>query len=181
MPMATQTKSKRKPEPVEELEELDDDVELEGLDEELTDTPKKKRAKRADAPEFGIQELCAFLQRQTGKAYKPREVRTLIRKMARDGSGRIEREIVPGNRARYSWSGTKDPQVQSILKAVSGGEIESSRKDALAKLKEQNDAKRAAKRAEREKAEAKAKTKTRRPVDEDDDDDVDDLDDLDED
>lgn len=173
--MASGTKTKKKAR-VEEVEDLDDDIELEGLDEELTDTPKK-RAKRADAPEFGIQELCAYLTKKTGKAYKPREVRTLIRKMARDGSGRIDRDIVPGNRARYSWSGTKDPQVVEILAAVTNGEIESSRKEALDKLKEQNQAKRQEKKAANE-AKASKKVKVQEP---DDDEDLDDLDELDDD
>jgi hypothetical protein len=170
--MAPKTKSRPKP-VVEEVDELDDDVELEELSEDLDDTPKKK-AKRADAPEFGIQELCAFLERQTGKAYKPREVRTLIRKMARDGSGRVERDIVPGNRARYSWTGTKDPQVQAILSAVKEGEIESSRKEALDKLKVQNQAKRDQKKAA---AEAKPKKKVKVPDPDEDEDELEELDD----
>jgi hypothetical protein len=170
--MAPKTKARPKP-VVEEVDELDDEVELEELSEDLDDTPKKK-AKRADAPEFGIQELCAFLERQTGKAYKPREVRTLIRKMARDGSGRVEREIVPGNRARYSWTGTKDPQVQAILSAVKEGEIESSRKEALDKLKTNNLAKREAKKAA---TEVKAKKKVKVPELDEDDDELEELDD----
>ncbi|PYS90468.1 MAG: hypothetical protein DMF62_04715 [Acidobacteria bacterium] len=176
--MAPKTKSRPKAAPVvDEVDELDDDVELEELGEEIDDTPKKK-AKRADSPDFGIQELCAFLERQTGKGYKPREVRTLIRKMARDGSGRVEREIVPGNRARYSWTGTKDPQVQAILAAVKEGEIESSRKEALDKLKVQSNAKKDAKKAQADaKNTAKGKTKVAEP--DDDDDDADDLEELD--
>lgn len=169
--MAPATKTKKRATPVveDDVDELDDEVELEELTEDVDDTPKKK-AKRADAPAYGIQELCAYLERQTGKAYQPREVRTLIRRMARDGSKRIERDIQPGNRARYSWTGNKDPQVQAILAAVKDGEIESSRAEALKKLKEQGAEKKAAKVD-------KAKTKVKTPEPDDDDDELDELDD----
>lgn len=167
--MAPATKTKKVKPVEEEIEELDDEVELESLDEELT-APKAK-TKRADSPEFGINELCAYLERKTGKAYSPREVRVLIRKMARDGSNRIDREIVPGNRARYSWSGTKDPQVQTILSAAQGGEIEAGKKESLDRLKETVSAKRAA-----EPKPAKTKTKTKVVEPDDDDDDLEELD-----
>lgn len=154
----------------------DDDVELEELDEAAEEDGAKAKKKRADAPAFGIQELCAHLTAKTGKEYKPREVRILLRKMARDGSGRIEREITPDNRSRYSWEGPKDPQVKLIVAAVTAGEIEEGKKAALDKLKQDKAAKDAlagkTKKAKAEEAPAKAKKAKAPapPVDDDDDD-----------
>lgn len=137
---------------VEEVEELDDDLELEELDEaveEDTKPAKKTRKKRADAPAFGIQELCAHIKEETDKDYTPREVRTLLRKMARDGSARVNREISADNRSRYSWTGTDDPEVEAVIAAVAEGEIEADKKAALDALKQR--------KAEKDAAEGKAK------------------------
>lgn len=151
--MATRKKAA---EAVEEVEELEDDLEVEELDEDVEEEKPatKTRKKRADAPAFGIQELCALLEEEMGKAYTPREVRTQLRKMARDGSGRIEREVTPDNRSRYSWTGADDPEVQEIIKAVTGGEIEENKKAALDALKE--------KKAKEKAAEAKGKPATKK-------------------
>lgn len=162
--------AKKSAAPVVEVD--DEDVELEELDEAVEDEGGKGRKKRADAPEFGIQELCALLTAKTGKEYKPREVRILLRKMARDGSNRIQREISADNRSRYSWTGADDPQVKLILKAVKGGEIEEGKKAALDKLKADKAAKDALK-GKTEKPAKKAKAQVAPPVDDDDDDDED--------
>lgn len=173
--MAKKTKSK----PVEEVE--DDDVELEEMDDEETEdeAPKGKKSKAAADDIWGVQDLIKLIKAKTGKEYTAREVRTLLRKMARDGKGRVNREIVAGNKSRYSWSGPDDPEVKRILKAVSGGEIEAGKKEALDKLKADKAAKQAA------KADAPAKKgkkgKKAAPPPDDDDDDDDDLEEIDED
>lgn len=173
-------KATKKADPVAEVE--DDDIELEELDAEVEEdapTPKasktkaakaaKTKAGRADDPEFGIRQLCALLEERTGKAYQPREVRTLLRKMARDGSGRLDREVSADNRNRYSWSGPDDAEVKAVLKAVKGGEIEQGKKEALDKLKQQK----AEKAAATEKAAPKKAKAAKAPEpDEDDDEDV---------
>jgi translation elongation factor EF-1beta len=151
------------------VEPEDDDVELEEMDEEVEDeAPAKGKAKKADDDIWGVQSLIKLIKQKTGKDYTPREVRTLLRKMARDGKGRVEREIVAGNKSRYSWSGPDDPEVKRILKAVTGGEIEAGKKEALDKLKEQKAAKAAAK-ADAPPAK-KGKKKAAPPPDDDDDD-----------
>ena len=163
--MATKAKAK-----AAEVEVEEDDIELEELDAEVEEEAPKaskkakaaKKAGRADDPEFGIRQLCELLEERTGKAYQPREVRTLLRKMARDGSGRLNREVSADNRNRYSWTGADDPEVKAVLKAVKGGEIEAGKKEALDKLKQQKAAKAAANPAPKKKAAA--------PVDDDDDD-----------
>lgn len=110
-------------------------------------------AKTAEPEVWGVRNLIALIKKRTGKEYNPREVRTLLRKLAREGGG-VDREIVAGNKSRYSWTGSKDPEVLAVLKAVEGGAIEQAKKDALAKLKSDKAAKTAA--AEPAKAKGKA-------------------------
>ena len=145
----------------EELEELDEDEPTEAA-------PKKKKAKKSAAQEvaFGASDLAALASQGRDKPITTRDLRTLLRKMARDG--RLSREVVPGNRERYSWSGPDDPEVKLILKALKGGELEKGKAEALAKLKADQAAKRAA-AAKAEEGKAK-KGKAKLAVVEDDDD-----------
>lgn len=161
----------------EEVEELEEDLELEELDEAVEEDSKpakKTRKKRADAPAFGIQELVAHIKEETDKDYTPREVRTLLRKMARDGSSRVNREVSAENRSRYSWSGPDDAEVQAVIAAVGEGEIEADKKAALDKLKENKAKKDAAEgKTPAKKAASKKKAATPPPADEDDDEEFD--------
>lgn len=154
------------------VEEVEDD-ELEELDDEATESTAKGK-KAAEEEVWGVRNgLIPLIKEKTGKDYTPREVRTLLRKMARDG-GRIDREIVAGNKSRYAWDGPSDPEVKAIIKAVKGGEIEAGKKAALDKLKADKAAKTA---ATTEKPAGKAKKAAKPPVDEDDDDELEELDD----
>jgi hypothetical protein len=114
-------------------EELDDDVELadEGEDVEEDGASSSKQEVT-----FGVSDLCKHLTKKTGKTIKPRDLRTLIRKMAREDNPRVDREITAGNRTRYDWpDGLKDPEVKAIIKAVTSGELEAQKKEALDALK----------------------------------------------
>lgn len=142
--VATGTKSKGKaskakaaePEVVEEeLEEIDED--------EVEESAPKKKGGQEEVT-FGASDLAKYLTEKTGKSVSARELRTLIRKMARDGSGRVNREITAGNRSRYNWSGPDDPEVKAIIKAFEGGELEADKQAKLAELKERKAAKKAA-------------------------------------
>lgn len=141
----------------------EDDVELDEIgevDEEEAPAAKAKGQAAAKAPKpednvWGVRALIALIKEKTDKGYNPREVRTLLRKLAREGGG-VEREIVAGNKTRYEWTGPEDPEVRAILKAVKGGAIEESKKAALDKLKADKAAKAAAKPAPAAKAKAKA-------------------------
>ena len=113
-------------EPDEELEELETDE----VEEE--ETPKKA----AEEVVFGASDLAKLLSEGREKPITAREIRTLIRKMARDGSGRVNREIVAGNRSRYNWSGPKDPEVVAIIKAFNDGELEADKQAKLQALKD---------------------------------------------
>lgn len=131
-----------------EAEETTDDVELEDLeaDVESDEAPKKKGGEEV---EFGASDLAAYLTEKTGKKITPRELRALIRKMAREDTPRVDREIKAGNRSRYNWpGGLKNPEVKAIIKAVTGGELEADKQAKLAELKE--------KKAKKKAAEAKA-------------------------
>jgi hypothetical protein len=168
--MATAKKNAAKKAPEPEVEELE---ELEEMDaDEVEEAPAKKAA---DEVEFGVGDIAKIIEKKTGKVVSNRELRTLIRKMARDGSGRVDREIVPGNRTRYSWSGPNDPEVKAIVKAFEGGELEADKQEKLAALKAQKAEKTAAKKAAAEKAEkAAAKTKKAAAAPAEDDEEVDD-------
>ena len=164
--MATRTKAKAAP--VDEVED-DEEVELEELDDEVEDeAPAKGKAKKVPADDvWGVRNLIELIKEKTGKDYTPREVRTLLRRMARDG-GRINREIIPGNKSRYAWNGPTDPEVKAILVAVKGGEIEAGKKEALDKLKADKAAKSAAK-GDTPPAKGKGRKAPAPPADDDDD------------
>lgn len=151
---ATAPKAKPAPAP-EELEdedlveeEGDGDMELDELEEdEVAETkPAKKASSAQQEVTFGIRDLVAHIKAETGQDTDPRGLRTLIRKMARDKSGRVNREITPGNRTRYDWSGPNDPEVVAIVEAFKNGELEAEKHAKLAALKEQKAAKAAAKK-----------------------------------
>lgn len=125
-----------------ELDELDTDVEEE-------EAPAKSKSKSKE-PEvtFGVRDLAEHLSKAMGKTITPKDLRTQIRRMAREETPRVSREVIPGNRSRYDWpDGLKDPEVKAIIAAVTGGELEEGKKAALAKLKEDKAAKKAAKEA----------------------------------
>lgn len=161
---ATSTKAKAKAAEVEPDEVEDDDL------EELEADEVETKAKKSSAQEvtFGASDLARHLSEGRDKPVTAREIRTLIRKMARDGSGRVQREIIAGNRSRYNWSGLNDPEVKAIIKAFNDGELEADKQEKLAALKERKAAKQA------EKGDKPAKTKTKKAtkvveVEEDDD------------
>ncbi|MGX9924160.1 hypothetical protein ACWIG4_30400 [Streptomyces sp. NPDC002248] len=131
-------------------DEAEDDDELEELEEdEAVDTkPAPKKKKATTDVTFGVSDLCALIKSETGNDVTPRELRTLIRKMARDGSGRVNREIKAGNRTRYDWAGPNDPEVRKIVQAYKGGELEADKKEKLQALKDRKAKQQAAKRAE---------------------------------
>lgn len=120
------TKAKAKPAPEPEVEEVEE-------------TAAKEVA-------FGVADLVALIKQKQGADTTTRELRTLLRKMARDG--RLDREIVAGNRARWEWSGPNDPEVKKVLEAFKAGELEEDKQAKLQALKERKAAKKAAEAAE---------------------------------
>lgn len=137
--MATK-KSAKKSAPVEV-----DEVEV----DEVTEAPAKKAAPKRPEIAFGTKELAAHVSEETGKDYDAYALRILLRKLAKDGV--ITRDDSTG-RARYSFTGPKDPQVKAIIKAVKSGDAEKAKTERLEGLKEKRKAapkkKKAAKVAE---------------------------------
>ena len=127
-----------------QVEAVELDTDLEEVDgEEVVETKAKKGGSQEEVT-FGASDLARHLSEKSGKTVSARELRTLIRKMARDGSSRVDREITPGNRTRYNWSGLEDPEVQKIIAAFEGGELEEDKQAKLAELKANKAAKKAA-------------------------------------
>lgn len=173
MATATRTRRTAKPKVVEvvpdivEEEELEDEVEeteepeeeLEEEEEEEVEVAKPSRKESAQnrakaGVTYGVQHLADSILAITGETVTTRELRQLIRKMARDESGRVDREIVAGNRARYDWAkGEKDPEVKAIIAAYKGGELAADKKEKLDALKATKAAQVAAKKAAAEAAE----------------------------
>ena len=144
-----------------------EDIELDELDADVAEdeAPAKGKSKSKE-PEvtFGVRDLAEHLTKVTGKTVTPKDLRTQIRRMAREDKPRVEREIVAGNRSRYDWpDGLKDPEVKAIIAAVTGGELEEGKKAALQKLKDDKAAKKAAKKeAEGDADEKPAKSKSKK-------------------
>lgn len=174
MAKATKKSSKKATAPEVEPEELEEDEELEELEEdEIEEVAPKKKSGGTREVTFGVSDIVAYLTDQ-GHKVDTRGLRTLIRKMARDESGRVQREIVAGNRTRYDWpKGLKDPEVKAIIKAFEDGELEADKKEKLAALKDRK----AAEQKEIGKVKGKKKKATKvEPVIEEDDDEDEDLD-----
>jgi hypothetical protein len=163
---STTKRAAAKPAPAPEPEVEDDDLEELEEDEVQESATAKRGSKAADDVVFGVADLCKLLSKGLDKPVTPRELRQLIRKMAREKDPRVNREITAGNRSRYSWSGPKDPEVLAIIAAFKGGELEADKQEKLAALK--------ASKAAKKPAEPAAKSKSKRAaaaaaVEEDDD------------
>lgn len=100
-----------------------------GIDE----AKPKRKAAPAESDAMGTAWLAEHIEEQTGKVYSSYDLRTLLRKMARNGS--IEREVGV-ERSRYTFDGPKDAVVRAVIKAVKAGEIDAAKKESLDKLKE---------------------------------------------
>ena len=173
---ATKSKGKAAKKSAPAPEPVDEELELAEVDEDEVEDSGSKKSSQPEVT-FGASDLARLLSEKSGKTVSTRELRTLIRKMARDGSGRVNREITPGNRTRYNWSGPDDPEVQAIIKAFDSGELDADKKAKLDELK----ARKAEKKAKGEKTGKKGKKSSKKsePVAEADDDDLE-LDDDDE-
>lgn len=155
---STRKKAAAKAAPVVEPEEVEETIEDEEFDEveeaEAAEAPAKKTGSRP-VVEFGIRQVCELIKEKHGKDVTPRDLRVLARKLAKDGSGRIDRAIVAGNRSQYSWSGPNDPEVKALVKAFAAGEGEAEKKAKLDELKARQAEKKAAAPAKPAKKTAK--------------------------
>lgn len=153
-------------------QQVEEDLELEEVDEDVEETKpkaKKRRGGAAQEVEFGVSDLAEYLKTEHDKEYTTRDLRTLIRKMAREEKARVNREIVPGNKSRYNWPGGLDhPEVKAVIAAVTAGEVEQGRKEALDKLKTD--------KAKKDAARPRSAKKTKAVIEEPDDEELEELD-----
>lgn len=167
--MATTTRTRRaapKAAPVEEpevdeFEESSDDEDLEEMedsDEDLEELEDAEEDSKAEKPkrkppvrpkiDFGSPELAAYATEVTGENYNSRDIRMLLRKLAKDG--KLKREIGV-DKGRYEFTGKNDPTVKMVIGLIKDGTAKAMKQEGLQKVKDQAAAKKAA------KAEAAAK------------------------
>lgn len=119
------------------VEELDDDLEL-IEDEYDAPAPKSKKSKspkapaekaeKADSTGYGASWLAEYVNEELDTDYTAAQMRVVLRKMAKDGD--LEREVGT-DRARYNFTGEKDPIVRAVLKRVKSGEADEAKKERL--------------------------------------------------
>lgn len=140
-PAAAEKPARRRkaaPEPEPEDDDEDDD-ELEDLEDEPEEKPKAKRKPPArTAIEFDTKWLAAHINRQLGTNISTYTLRDLIRRLARKGE--VQREVGT-DRARYEWTGPKDPAVKVIMAAVKRGDTDKAKTEKLDNLKKARAAK----------------------------------------
>jgi hypothetical protein len=165
MPAARRTKKAKPAEEIQEVEEVDTDLELdEDEAEEEAPAPKaKKKSTKAKAEKvekpakaeiaFGTQQLADHVNEEAGTSHTPYTLRILLRKLTADGV--LERAESEG-RARYSFTGPEDPQVQAIVEAVKSGADKKAEAERLQGLKDKRAAKKAAEKPAKGKRTKKA-------------------------
>lgn len=148
------------------VEDMDDDLELiEDDEDEAPKTKKKSTKKSAPASKkepksadsdggLGAAWLAEHVNEELGTDYTAANMRVILRKMAADGE--LEREVGT-DRARYSFSGEKDPTVRAVLKRVKSGEADQAKKERLAAAR--GGSKKATAEVEEDEAPAKKSTK----------------------
>jgi hypothetical protein len=116
------------------IEDLDDDLEL-VEDEEEAPKSKKGKAKASTEPKaeststgMGASWLAEHVNEELGTEYTAANIRVILRKMAADGD--LEREVGT-DRARYQFTGEKDPTVRAVLKRVRSGEADTAKADRI--------------------------------------------------
>lgn len=119
-------------------------VEVDEVEAEEVEAPAKKKGPTRPEIAFGTKELADHVNEATGSSYDAYQLRILLRKLAKDGV--IERDDSTG-RARYSFTGPKDPQVKAIVKAVKEGAAEKAKEERLEGLKEKRKASKSTKKA----------------------------------
>jgi hypothetical protein len=105
-------------------------------------TPAPEPEVTEEVETFGVADVAELIKTKTGKVVKTRDLRILLRKLARDG--RLDREIIAGNRQRWEFDGADDPRVEVIIEAFENGELDADKKAKLDALK----ARKAAQKAE---------------------------------
>lgn len=123
------------------VEELDDDLELVDDEDEAPAKPTKKtkgkaaaapKAEKAESTGMGASWLAEYVNEELGTEYTAANIRVILRKMAAEGD--LEREVGT-DRARYQFTGERDPIVRAVLKRIKSGEADEAKKERLAAAK----------------------------------------------
>ena len=137
------------PETDEFEEELEgDDTDLEEL-EETDDEPAKEEKPKRKPPtrpkiDFGSPELASYVTEKTGESYSARDIRMLLRKLAKDG--KLAREVGV-DKQRYEFTGPNDPTVKLVLRMIQDGTAKALKQEGLQKVKDLAAERKAAKAA----------------------------------
>jgi hypothetical protein len=153
--MANTTSTRRRaaklaPEPEVVEDEFEDMEEGDDIEELEDDAPVEKAEKPKRTPpvrppiEHGSPWLAAYITENTDETYDARGIRMLLRKLAKDG--KLAR-VVGEDRARYEFSGPKDPTVVAVLAMVKSGAAKALKQEGLQAVKDKAAAKKAAKAA----------------------------------
>lgn len=120
------------------VEDLDDDLELMEDEVEPKAAKSKKNKTKAQPVEkventgMGASWLAEYVNEELGTDYTAAQMRVILRKMAAEGD--LEREVGT-DRARYQFTGEKDPIVRAVLKRAKAGEADTAKKERLAAAK----------------------------------------------
>lgn len=137
----------------EEIEDLEEPDELDEEDDEPEEKPKKKAPaagkkatakKKVEEVTNGTQWLADHVNGVLGTEYKTFDLRVALRKLASKGT--LQRDV-GAERARYSFSGPKDPVVVALIKMLRSGELEKDKRAKLDELKAKGREKSAKKKA----------------------------------
>jgi hypothetical protein len=118
------------------IEELDD-LELVDDEDEAPAKPSKKtkaktestpKAEKAESTGMGASWLAEYINEEVGTEYTAAQMRVILRRLAADGE--LEREVGT-DRARYQFTGEKDPIVRAVLKRVRSGEADSAKAERI--------------------------------------------------
>lgn len=150
---------KAAPAPEPETDEFEEEIEDEDADleelEESDDEPVKEEKPKRKPPtrpkiDFGSPELASYVTEKTGENYSARDIRMLLRKLAKDG--KLAREVGV-DKQRYEFTGPNDATVKLVLKMIQDGTAKALKQEGLQKVKDLAAERKAAKAAA---AEAKA-------------------------
>jgi hypothetical protein len=123
---------------------IEEPDELELIEDDEEETPKASKSKtkakaavkepKAESTNTGMGAswLAEYVNEELGTEYTAANMRVILRKMAKDGD--LEREVGT-DRARYQFTGEKDPTVRAVLKRARAGEADTAKAERLAAAK----------------------------------------------
>lgn len=142
------------------VDDLDDELELVADEDDAPAKPKKGKGKtaapkaepKAESTGMGAAWLAEYVNEECDTELTAANIRVILRKMAKEGE--FDREVGE-DRARYQFTGERDPIVKAVIKRVKNGEVAQAKAERLAAAKSGSSKK--AKAVEPDEDEAPAK------------------------